>query len=275
MGFSKPRPLGDAPDRSYVAKLEQFALFAEPELRRVFADLTLTPDTVALDLGCGAGLATAWLNERIGARGYVAGVDLSLPHLRAARARHATLVQGDADRLCFRAAVFDFIWSCNTVNHVRDPVALLKNLRPALRSGGRVALAQSGFLPEMFFAWDAPLEDAVRRACHRYYRDRYGLQVQDTARLRGLVRQLREAGFSAVQSRTYVLERTQPLRVVDREYLQQAIFEGAWGEKIHTFLDARQRARLQRNCDPGSPEYCLDREDFHHIQTLTVCEGRA
>jgi hypothetical protein len=39
----------------------------------------------------------------------------------------------------------------------------------------------------MFFAWDAPLDDAVRRACHGYYRERYGLKIEDTARIRGLV----------------------------------------------------------------------------------------
>ena len=35
-------------------------------------------------------------------------------------------------------------------------------------------LAQSGLLPEMYFAWDTPLDDAVRRACHESYRARYG-----------------------------------------------------------------------------------------------------
>ena len=66
------RPLGDAPDRSYVRKLEQFARFAEPELRRVFVDLALPNGTVALDLGCGAGLATRWLREQL-RDGYVVG----------------------------------------------------------------------------------------------------------------------------------------------------------------------------------------------------------
>ena len=68
-------------------------------------------------------------------------------------------------------------------------------MRAALRPAGRVVLAQSGFLPEMFFAWDAPLDDAVRRACHEYYRERYGLAVQDTARIRGLIGLLQRAGL--------------------------------------------------------------------------------
>jgi SAM-dependent methyltransferase len=271
MDFS--RPLGDSPDRSYVRKLEQFARFAEPELKRVFADLSLRRGTIALDLGCGAGLATRWLSETLG-DGYVVGVDLSLPHLKAALAHHAVLVQGDGGRPCFRDGAFDFIWACNTVNHLRAPVEALIELRGLLRDGGRLALAQSGLLPDMFFAWDAPLEDAVRVACHRAYRERYGLELDDTAGVRGLVRIMRSAGFASVSTRTYVIERVQPLTDAARDYLRHAIFEGAWGEKVLPYLSPDERARLRRNCDPESPSYCLDREDLHHIQTLTVCIGR-
>jgi len=267
------RPLGDAPDRSYVRKLEQFARFAEPELRRVFADLRLASGTVALDLGCGAGLATRWLHEAM-RDGYVVGVDLSLPHLKAASAHHAPLVQADGGRPCFRDKAFDFVWACNTINHLREPVEALLELRKLLGAGGRVALAQSGLLPDMFFAWDAPLEDAVRAACHRAYRERYGLALAHTAGIRGLVGSLRASGFAGVATRTYVVERVQPLRDADRDYLRHAIFEGAWGDKVLPYLSPDERARLRRNCDPDSPEYCLDREDFHHVQTLTVCEGR-
>jgi SAM-dependent methyltransferase len=267
------RPLGDAPDRSYVRKLEQFARFAEPELRRIFVDFGLRPDTVALDVGCGAGLATRWLREQLG-DGHVVGIDLSLPHLIAARAHHTALVQADGGSACFRPGTFGFIWACNTVNHLAAPAEALGALRGMLCGGGRLALAQSGLLPDMFFAWDAPLEDAVRAACHRAYRERYGLSPCDTAGVRGLVRLLLDAGFARVSARTYVIERVQPLREVDRDYLLHAIFEGAWGEKILPFLSHDERVRLRRNCDPSSPDYCLDRQDFHHVQTLTVCEGR-
>jgi SAM-dependent methyltransferase len=267
------RPLGDAPDRSYAGKLERFGRFAEPELKRVFAELSVPPGTVALDLGCGAGLATRWLREALG-DGYVVGADLSLPHLQAARTHHATLVQADGGRPCFRNGTFGFIWACNAVNHFEEPVEALVELRGLLRDGGRLAIAQSGLLPDMFFAWDAPLEDAVRAACHRAYRERYGLDLGDTADVRGLVRVMRSAGFASVSTRTYVIERVQPLRDPDRDYLRHAIFEGAWGEKVLPFLSPDERVRLRRNCDPESPEYCLDRKDFHHIQTLTVCMGR-
>ena len=225
-------------------------------------------------MGCGAGLATAWLEAGIG-DGFAVGADLSLPHLRSAAQHHGRLVQCDAGQLAFRESAFDFIWSCNTINHVAEPVLVLARLRELLRKGGRLALAQSGFLPEMFFAWDAPLDETVRTACHHYYRQRYGLDILDTARVRNLLHDLRAAGFTTITARTHVIERTQPLSDADRDYLQHAIFEGTWGEKIYPFMEQWDVARLRRNCDPSSNEYCLDREDFHHVQTLTVFESRA
>jgi len=113
-------------------------------------------------------------------------------------------------------------------------------MRRLLRGGGRLVLAQSGLLPDMFFAWDAPFEDAVAR----------GLPSSLTRAVRA-------------RSRGH------------RDYLRHAIFEGAWGDKVLPYLSHDERARLRLNCDAASPEYCLDREDFHDIQTLTLCEGRS
>jgi len=271
---SSARPLGDSPERSYAGKLDRFGAFAAPELCRVFADLGLPAHGTALDLGCGTGFATALLADTLGPDVVLVGVDLSLPHLEAAR-RHGALrlIQGDAERLCFAEGSFDFIWCCNTVNHVADSVGAVRSARARLRAGGRLVLAQSAFLPEMFFAWDSHLDDAVRSACHRYYRERYGLKPGDTAGLRALLGLMQAAGFETPSVRTYVIERTQPLSQTDRDYFREAVFDGLWGDRIRPFLDPASAEALARNCDPASPDYCLDRPDFHHVQTITVCEG--
>ena len=273
---SATRPLADAPYRSYAGKLEQFARFIAPELRSVFAELGLAPRARVLDVGCGVGIATRMVASLLGSEAQVVGVDLSLPHLHAAGGGGTVdFVQADAAKLCFRDATFDLVWSCNTINHLADPVAALRSMRAALRPAGRVVLAQSGFLPEMFFAWDATLDDAVRRACHGYYRERYGLKIEDTARIRGLVGLLQRAGLRVGRVHTLVVERTQPLTESDRAYFEETMFRGTWGERLRPFLTDGEWQALCHNTGPASADYCLDREDFHHIQTLTVCEARA
>jgi SAM-dependent methyltransferase len=272
--MASSRPLQDAPDRSYADKLERFGRFAARELKSVFSELGLSPGARVLDAGCGVGLSTRMLAEMLGDEAQVVGLDLSLPHLRSAPAvRNVALVRADVAALCFRDRTFDLIWCCNTINHLADPVAALAAMRTALRAGGRIVLAQSGLLPEMYFAWDAPLDDAVRRACHDSYRARYGLASDDTAGVRGLVGLLKRAGLRLGRTHTVTIERLQPLSEADRAYFAQTVFAGYWGEHLTPFLAEPYRSALRRNVDPASPDYCLDRDDFHHLQTLTVCVG--
>jgi hypothetical protein len=135
-------------------------------------------------------------------------------------------------------------------------------------------LAQSGFLPEMYFAWDAGLDERVRAACHAAYRAKYGLEDDGAAGMRRLVGFAREAGLSHVSTKTYLIERTQPLADADRRYFQHTVFQGYWGEKIQPYLSDGEWRTLTALCDPTSPDYSLNRPDFHHLQTLTVVEGR-
>jgi 2-polyprenyl-3-methyl-5-hydroxy-6-metoxy-1,4-benzoquinol methylase len=60
-----PGLLGDTPQRDYGRKLQLFNAFAAPELRALIAGLGLRPGMIALDAGCGAGMATAWLAEQV------------------------------------------------------------------------------------------------------------------------------------------------------------------------------------------------------------------
>ena len=270
------RPLGDAADRSYATKLDRFSRFAEPELRRAIDDLGIRAGDRILDAGCGVGLVTRWLGERVGKSGTVIGLDLSMPHLRVAmNASGAGFVQGDLAGPCLNDASVDLIWCCNTLNHLARPVDALIRLRATLRRGASLALAQSSFLPEMYFAWDARVEDQVRQACYRYYREKYGLSAAETAGTRRLVGMMLEAGYASVATRTYVIERVQPLSERDQEYFSGAVFEGYWGPKLKPYLAGDDWLALQSWCNPASSAYCLDRADFHHIQTLTVVRGFA
>lgn len=94
------RPLGGTPDRSYAGKLERFARFLAPDLRRVFADLCVPAAATVLDLGCGPALTTELLAEQLGPSVHGVGADLSLPHRREAqRQRNLRLVQSDASNV--------------------------------------------------------------------------------------------------------------------------------------------------------------------------------
>jgi SAM-dependent methyltransferase len=269
---SSSPPLGDTFARDYGGKLELFSRFAEPELAVQIAALPVRMGAAVLDAGCGVGTVARLFAARVGAGGAVVALDLARAHTRRARATapDAHAVVADLAALPFSPGTFDLIWSLNVVNHLPDPargVAALAGLR---RTGGTLVLALSHLLPEMIFAWDTGLERRVRDACHRYYRDKYGLAEDDMGAWRNLLGVAHEAGIEIGSVRTSVIERVPPLSAADRAYFQHAVFEGYWGPKLRPYLAPDDWSALAALCDPASDAYCLTRPDFHYVQTLTV-----
>jgi SAM-dependent methyltransferase len=229
-----------------------------------------------LDMGCGTGETLRWLAAAVAPDGLAVGVDLSASHLRTAHgtlSHNVALLQADLQKAPLAAATFDLVWSVNTINHVTDQLAATCDLASLLRPGGRLAFGQSSFLPDMYFAWDARLERVTTEAVRAYYRDRYQLTEEDLTALRGLGGLLREAGLSNVGVRTFVIERFAPLDPHAQAWLLEAIFRGAWGERLRPYLAATDYQELTELCDPQHPRFALARPDFHFVQTFTLVVG--
>lgn len=268
--------LGDTAARNYADKLVRFHAFAAAELTQIADTLALQTGMHVLDAGCGTGEMLRLFHERVGGAGLVVGLDLSQAHTRHARA-HAPLathvVQANALRTPLAGASFDLVWSLNTVNHLRAPLECVRALAALLKPDGRLVLAQSSFLADMFFAWDARLERVTNEAVRRYYQVRYGAREEDFAGVRSIVGLLRAAGLAGVSVRTWPIERVTPLSGADEAYLLETQFRGTWGERLRPYLAAEDFSALQRLCDPADAAYALRRPDFHYLQTLSVATG--
>lgn len=108
------------------------------------ATAKVTPGEHILDIGCGAGVTSLALAERVGAEGHVLGVDIS-PQL-IARARIAVpdgapvvFELADAADAALTAHGFDLLFSRFGVMFFADPVAAFAHMRQALKAGGRLA----------------------------------------------------------------------------------------------------------------------------------------
>lgn len=91
-----------------------------------------------LDLGCGAGYGTRYLAA---VADHVVGIDISHAAVAYASARYGDLdnirfVQGDAARLGVRPARFDVVCSFETIEHVPDVNAYLREVTRVLAPGG-------------------------------------------------------------------------------------------------------------------------------------------
>ena len=265
--------LGDTATRDYSDKLSKFNAFAQPELRELIRGLGLKSGMHVLDVGCGTGNALNWLLGEVTPSGRVVGVDLAAAHVAAARRQASPEIQIYQANLfddLFEPASFDLVWSVNTINHLTDPVAGVIHLAKLLRDGGRVAIGQSSFLPDMYFAWDLRLERAVSDAVRRYYQDRYDLDEQDLKAVRGLLGVLRKAKLQNITVRTVIIERMSPLDAASEAYLRESIFRDTWGERLRPYLSPADYAELAALCEYDHANYALRRPDFHFLQTFTL-----
>jgi ubiquinone/menaquinone biosynthesis C-methylase UbiE len=104
----------------------------------------------AADIGCGCGDLSLMLADRVGAEGRVLAVDVSRPMLDRGRARQQALAgagravidwqEADAAAWPFPEGAFDLLASRFGVMFFADPLAAFRNMRRALRSGGRLAM---------------------------------------------------------------------------------------------------------------------------------------
>lgn len=268
--------LGDTSERDYSGKLSKFNAFAQPELRGLIRGLALESGMRVLDVGCGSGEALNWLLGEVSPAGRVVGIDLSALHVAAARLQASPeiqLYQGNLSDDLFEPASFDLVWCVNTINHLTDPLAGLIHLATLLRDGGRVAIGQSSFLPDMYFAWDTRLERVVNDAVRRYYQDRYDLDERDLKAVRALVGILRRAALQNISVRTVMIERISPLDAASESYLKEAIFRGTWGERLQPYLSPADFAELAGLCDCDHSDYALRRPDFHFLQSFSLAVG--
>jgi cyclopropane fatty-acyl-phospholipid synthase-like methyltransferase len=97
-----------------------------------------------LDLGCGNGMIAEFLSDRTGA--HFTGLDCIEEAVRQARRRTAAkadrleFLVGDINRLALPRGAFDLVLSVDSIYFSEDYAATVRELKAALRPGGRMAV---------------------------------------------------------------------------------------------------------------------------------------
>ena len=175
-----------------AARLE--TVYASPAIvsqrARTRAALAARPGERGLDVGCGPAFLACELGREIGPDGRIVGLDESPEMLEAARARIARegladrveVQAGDAARLPFPAAAFDFVTVVQVYLYVPDVAGALAEAARVLRPGGRLAVVDTD--------WDSCVWLTADRERNRRVMDargRHFVQQHLPTRLPGLL----------------------------------------------------------------------------------------
>jgi len=121
----------------------------------------LTPSMHILDIGSGPGTITVDLAAYV-PEGHITGLERAADILTQARALAAEqgvsnidFVEGDANDLDFPDGTFDVVVCHQVLQHVRDPVGILKEMRRVAKVGGIVAARESDYAA---FVWYPDVE---------------------------------------------------------------------------------------------------------------------
>jgi len=120
----------------------------EQERRRMVDDLNLKPGDIVLDLGCGPGLWTSLLAEKVKLNGRIVGLDSDADFISYASEKLAIdqsegiieFHEGDFRSVPFEDESFDLVLFGNCFAYVTDHQKVLEEQKRVTRKGGRIAV---------------------------------------------------------------------------------------------------------------------------------------
>ncbi len=132
----------DALSRDDLAAFDEFHGGGRESTRALARLAGLTPGARVLDIGSGVGGPARTLAAEFGCN--VTGIDITAEYCRAAQMltdrtglnAQVAFQCGNALDMPFEDAMFDVVWSQNTMMNMEDKVSLFKQVRRVLRPGG-------------------------------------------------------------------------------------------------------------------------------------------
>jgi ubiquinone/menaquinone biosynthesis C-methylase UbiE len=253
----------------------------EEHRRRMVDDLGLAPGERVLDSASGPGLWSRLFAEKVCPSGRVVGLDFSPELLEYARTtlkedplqEVIDLVLGELGRLPFASGTFDAVFLGNCFCYVSDVAEVLERHKRVTRTGGRVISKEFDGGAVIFHPVDPVLTLKVLTGAAQALADGSGSSRFDNFVGRKMHGMFLQAGFGAVSTRSYAIQKLAPLSPATKRYIRA---NAEWyGRMALPYLSDEEQSRWADAFDSASDACVLDRPDFYFSMVETVTEGTA
>lgn len=216
--------------RFWVAEQDRYARMNAGFTKQLLAAAAPIAGERVLEVGCGFGALALELGRATGPSGAVIGVDVSGPMLAVAAARaadlpHVAFLQADAQHADLSTPGFDVVISQFGVMFFADHAEAFRNIRTALRPGGRLVFTcwqDIGMQPRLMVPVVAALEHIPPPEFDESFWGLAAFSLADPATIEGL---LGGAGFTDLGIEPLVAAEYQGADVADTiSFMRQSDF---------------------------------------------------
>jgi len=245
---------------------------------RMVDDLNLKSEDIVLDLGCGPGLWTSLLAEKVKPSGRVVGLDSDTDFIRYASENITDLYRqiiefhkGDFRSVPFEDDSFDLVFFGNCVSYVADRQKVLEEQKRVTKKGGRIAVKDFEGSVLVVHPIEPLLTSKVITAAAQGLKENPPNPPFDNFSGQKLRDLLLKASLKKVSTTSYAVQMVPPLAPEAKRYITG---NAKWyADKGRPYLLEEDFEQWQAYFDSTSEEYILDLEGFYFCMLEILAIG--
>ncbi len=264
--------------KSSAAWLDLHFRVAREKYVEMLRSVGIKPSWHVLDAGCGSGSFLPFIADLIGPSGKIHAVDVAKEHIvnverlieAGAFEYSVTADLGNTTSLPSEDNAFDFVWCSNVSEYLTD-TKLSESIREfsrVVKQGGLIAIKEFDGRSMTFYPADPWI-------LSRFIFSRFPTTSSIQGQYRAISTQFRmkELGLINVRQKTTIIEYSQPLRSVERAFLND-VFTG-WSLIARDLdLSAADKRFWQQQEDPNSPNHMMNQPDFFWREGAILAVGQ-
>ena len=241
-------------------------------------ELNLKPGDVVLDLGCGPGLWTHLLAEKVKPHGRVVGLDFTPDLINYAvenlkKDPLSDIIEFRKDDFydaSFDNDTFDLVFFGNCFAYVTDYFKIIEEMKRVTKNGGRIAAKDFDGGLFIVHPIEPQLSLKILAAAAQALKENPLEPPFDNFTGRKLHGLFLQAGLKDVATKSYAIQLLSPLIPEAKRYIAG---NAEWHAKIGTpYLSEEDLKQWRTHFDPNSDNYILDLEEFYfcmlEVQTI-------